>query len=381
VVEENDKVVDEKIVNIDAPSWILANNLPNVDHNVKTGTPQRPKRFEDVLKMFPPRVDAVSESFVDGGDVPQPFQDTGFKPVVEHRKVRKPMNVGNVAAGMIVVSLVTVIGLAVANPGVLEKNEPNPVLGLAKNLAADFGDGSSVNGNRVLEEVLAQPSQTVSDSESGASPDAPYAFLKDERCVQGVKVPARWCSGTIGYTIDFTFAKEMGLKLRVERARWRKTFNSWSKASDGLYTFKFEGVASHPIQTGDGGFSRKITGINLGTIGITYAQPFGGSPSYRNSDLSDALGVGGTDTPVFDKNLSPTQTGQVRTAAITLRAADLSPRGTRPTRVYVHEAGHALGLGHVSDRRQIMFDKTLGPRLPQSGDKAGLKKLAGYGCS
>lgn len=43
--------------------------------------------------------------------------------------------------------------------------------------------------------------------------------------------------------------------------------------------------------------------------------------------------------------------------------------------VYLHEAGHALGLGHVNSRKEIMNPMVHGQTKLGAGDKAGLKKL------
>src|SRR6478672_341314 len=55
-------------------------------------------------------------------------------------------------------------------------------------------------------------------------------------------------------------------------------------------------------------------------------------------------------------------------------------RGTRG-RMLMHELGHAVGLGHVSDRAQVMYPVDSGPAVWGAGDRAGLRVLgAASGC-
>ncbi len=48
--------------------------------------------------------------------------------------------------------------------------------------------------------------------------------------------------------------------------------------------------------------------------------------------------------------------------------------------ILMHELGHLLGLDHVSDRHELMFDSSLGRTTLGKGDRKGLAILGGVSC-
>lgn len=57
------------------------------------------------------------------------------------------------------------------------------------------------------------------------------------------------------------------------------------------------------------------------------------------------------------------------------------PNGSELARaVVLHELGHVLGLDHVDDPHQLMYEDNLGVIIPQAGDRAGLSLLGQGAC-
>ena len=48
--------------------------------------------------------------------------------------------------------------------------------------------------------------------------------------------------------------------------------------------------------------------------------------------------------------------------------------------VVMHELGHVLGLDHVDDRDQLMYDENVGQTELGPGDRAGLAALGAGRC-
>lgn len=208
-----------------------------------------------------------------------------------------------------------------------------------------------------------------------------YAFLAPASADDAPVAAAHWCAAqTIGYRIDMAGARAAGLDPEVEKRRWRQTFDAWARASGGAYRFEFRGEGWFPLKSFNGiSFELNERFIEDGEIAITYGRDsFVGKPwlGYQDPRLEDMLAIGG----IAKADWGGRDAGQIRKSAIVVDALDIASGAADPMVVYRHEAGHALGLAHVDDPAQIMFeradeDSTMGP-----GDRLGLRVLAGLPC-
>ncbi|MCB0917065.1 MAG: hypothetical protein KDC39_00680 [Actinobacteria bacterium] len=201
---------------------------------------------------------------------------------------------------------------------------------------------------------------------------------------QGSGLPAgHWCAAnTIGYRIDFTGADLSGISREAEVRRWESVFDQWSQASDGQYTFEYRGTATFPMSDDSDGLIANNSLIH-NEIAISYAtsthkaQPEWNA--YRLPALDDKLGIGGI-IPVSWSELSG-HSGQITRGMLVIDVDDVPLMGRGTPAPYVHEAGHALGLAHTANEKQVMFagagmNATIG-----AGDRTGITYLGGLGCS
>lgn len=200
----------------------------------------------------------------------------------------------------------------------------------------------------------------------------------------GMKLPpGHWCADeTIGYRIDFGGADLKGISRQAEIERWQSVFTQWSEASGGRYSFVYRGAATFPMSDDPEGLISNNTLIP-GEIAISYATSgHRGEPewnAYRLEGLDNKLGIGGI-VPVNWSGISP-NTGEITRGMLVIDADDVARMGSGVPGPYLHEAGHALGLGHTSNEKQVMFtgagmDATIG-----EGDTAGITYLAGLPCT
>jgi hypothetical protein len=229
-----------------------------------------------------------------------------------------------------------------------------------------------ISGQRHSTELAGRPGKT-----------AGYAFLLRS---QDHIYPARWCTGTtIGYTIDFSQAPAAGLDPTQELARWQSVFERWTRASQGAYTFQYLGEKLLTTVKRDAGREVDVDAIDSGTIGITYVH---GDDEIDVPDTYRAAAVAGRTAG--NGGLQAVSRGDDAAALvgdrgfIMIDASDtlsLAPDGLRRT-LYLHESGHALGLGHVDEPSSVMHGTLSQSRLGiGKGDLTGINELAAMPCT
>jgi Matrixin len=191
-----------------------------------------------------------------------------------------------------------------------------------------------------------------------------------------------WCAATpIGYRIDFTAAGMAGSTRARERLRWREAFAAWSRASGGRYRFSYRGPATFPVsQDAADGYPIDPQLLHDGEIAITYAVGSDQGVRWRDyvhTRMSEALGVGGVE-PVGWR--AGPQRGLMTHGMVVLDALDAANDPHAVPTPYVHELGHALGLGHVDDPGQMMYTHAVSNAMINAGDRRGIQHLAGLPC-
>lgn len=219
-----------------------------------------------------------------------------------------------------------------------------------------------------------------------------YTWILEGQRIDPAFAP-RWnrCA-PIRWAVDTHLMGAVGGNRSKEAARWRAVVAEAARVTG--YTFIYKGRIDgqaffDPAHPSDNGF-RDINSNAYNAAGgidvvITYAKGnsagaytypafqrgawgFGG-PSYGSAELVDGR-TGGQQIG----------SGYAILRADKIQQAVKKKRTSTVRALYLHELGHVLGLGHVSDRRQIMYPSVGKVSHYAKGDQTGLKRLASAAC-
>lgn len=190
--------------------------------------------------------------------------------------------------------------------------------------------------------------------------------------------------GVIDYGIDFGYARKAGLRKTWELQRWKSVIAEYESAM-GM-RFRYVGqVKTHSSGTRPAGGPEMVITFGNDNSSGTYG--------YRKVLRGSVAGVAGilwTTAPGSNR-------AEVRRGYVVIDADDVRDKvgaqrpDPRPAiergqdivrALYMHEFGHAVGLEHVSDRRQLMYPQLVQGR-PDAfgpGDSAGLRALGRQRC-
>lgn len=191
----------------------------------------------------------------------------------------------------------------------------------------------------------------------------------------------------ITYAVDTTYAQRRGMRPAWEIDRW-KSVVAESAAAMGV-RFRYVGqVRTRPSADGP----RRVRGVD---IVITYgSSKRSGRYGYGRLLDGGAVGAAGVTWVSAGRRASRITSGHVvidardATAYTSTWTApfDARPVEERPPdllrALYLHEWGHALGLDHVRDRKQIMYPRLIAdrPDALARGDRTGLRRLGAKPC-
>lgn len=283
--------------------------------------------------------------------------------------------------GMVVALVATVllaVAVVIVGPNVEEWRGVLPTLD-----RLGYPDSNDVRAADALGWATKQDKGRRRSGEQSGRSGPSYRFLAPSR--GAAPEPGHWCAtNEIGYRVDLTGARLAGMDSETELLRWRAAFALWEEASNGKYEFEYRGAAKFPLVMNSSLEDMKINDHRLkrDEIAITYATSRStGDPNwtdYLHAGLGSSLGIGGIGPVIWGPGES--RSGLITSGSIILDAHDVSdPDDLLPT-VYVHEVGHALGLGHVKNPNQMMYENAPASAQISKGDRRGIRKLASAGC-
>lgn len=240
-----------------------------------------------------------------------------------------------------------------------------------------LADGTKVPTNAYLDGIIEYANQP--DKFAGFLHISPSRGSKKEHFLlpgSGNQPAGHWCARSIRYYIDFGNADKYGLSLKNEVREIQRAFDVWNAASGGKYKFSYAGPISssrvhNPVTDN---WVVNTDNVGPGSIIITYGSSKSSVRSHRYPNLSgDILGIGGV-SPLSENN-------EIDRGFLILDQIDLSQSDPLKSFVVrVHEIGHALGLGHSNNTKDIMYSfATSNPALGM-GDVRSITALTNIKC-
>ncbi|MGP0223415.1 MULTISPECIES: matrixin family metalloprotease [unclassified Paenarthrobacter] len=141
--------------------------------------------------------------------------------------------------------------------------------------------------------------------------------------------------------------------------------------------FIYDGPTSETPTTNRDGYQPEVYGDRWAPVLIAWT-----TPEQVPRLTGQTVGLGGSSSIGLSNGYQAYVTGTVSLDAPQFSEIMDSPHGKDiGVAVIMHELGHLLGLDHIDDPRQLMYDEASWVRDYASGDRTGLAKLGSGPCS